>query len=98
MDAWEEAGVAGKAKKRALGYFTCLKTLDDGHKTASAVEVFRLKVDELHHEFPEHGERQVAWLSPVEAASVRRSRNCKVIDANTQRIAQPDFHAGDLEF
>lgn len=77
MDAWEEAGVAGKAKKRALGYFTCLKTLDDGHKTASAVEVFRLKVDELHHEFPEHGERQVAWLSPVEAASVCRSRNCK---------------------
>lgn len=31
-DAWEEAGVAGKAKKRALGYFTCLKTLDDGPK------------------------------------------------------------------
>ncbi|MCO6422316.1 NUDIX domain-containing protein [Sinorhizobium meliloti] len=67
-EAWEEAGVAGKANKRALGYFTYLKTLDDGHKTASIVEVFRLKVDELHHKFPERGEREVAWLSPVEAA------------------------------
>ncbi|MQU81760.1 DNA mismatch repair protein MutT, partial [Sinorhizobium meliloti] len=37
-------------------------------KTASIVEVFRLKVDELHHKFPERGEREVAWLSPVEAA------------------------------
>ena len=29
-EAWEEAGVAGKAKKRALGYFTYLKTFSDG--------------------------------------------------------------------
>ncbi|MDE3775672.1 NUDIX hydrolase [Sinorhizobium meliloti] len=68
-EAWEEAGVAGKAKKRALGYFTYLKTLGDGQTTPSVVEVFRLKVDELHLEFPERGEREVAWLSPVEAAS-----------------------------
>jgi len=66
-----------KTQEASTRLFHHLKTLDDGHKTASVVEVFRLKVDELHHEFPEHGERQVAWLSPVEAASVCRSRNCK---------------------
>ncbi|MDX0409211.1 DNA mismatch repair protein MutT, partial [Sinorhizobium medicae] len=65
---WEEAGVAGKAKKRALGYFTYLKTLSGGQTTPSVVEVFSLKGDELHLEFPERGAREVAWLSPVEAA------------------------------
>ena len=38
-EAWEEAGVKGKARKSPLGYFTYLKTLDDGTKVPSLVEV-----------------------------------------------------------
>lgn len=67
-EAWEEAGVKGKARKRPLGYFTYLKTLDDGTKVPSLVEVHLVEVKKAFTEFPESKERRVEWLSPVAAA------------------------------
>ncbi len=67
-EAWEEAGVVGKAKKRPLGYYTYLKTLDNGDKIPAVVEVHVLKVDKVDNTFPEVGQRKVEWLSPAEAA------------------------------
>lgn len=67
-EAWEEAGVKGKARKRPLGYFTYLKTLDDGSKVPSLVGVHLVEVKKAFTEFPESKERRVEWLSPVAAA------------------------------
>lgn len=67
-EAWEEAGVVGKAKKRPLGYYTSLKTLNNGEKIPTVIEVHTLKVDEVHSTFPEVDQRKVEWLAPTEAA------------------------------
>ncbi|HEY0121119.1 MAG TPA: NUDIX domain-containing protein, partial [Rhizobium sp.] len=38
-EAWEEAGIKGKAKKKPFGYYTYLKTLDTGDRVPSIVQV-----------------------------------------------------------
>ncbi|WFU52021.1 NUDIX hydrolase [Sinorhizobium terangae] len=68
-EAWEEAGITGKAKKRPWGYYTYLKTLANGRKVAPVVAAHLLKVDGVHSKFPEQGERQLEWLSPTDAAA-----------------------------
>ncbi len=68
-EAWEEAGVKGKARKSPLGYFTYLKTLDDGTKVPSLVEVHLVEVKKAFTRFPESKERSIEWLSPVAAAA-----------------------------
>lgn len=67
-EAWEEAGVKGRARKKPLGYFTYLKALDGGKKVPSLVEVHLLEVKKASTTFPESRERSVEWLSPVAAA------------------------------
>ncbi|NKJ09722.1 MULTISPECIES: NUDIX hydrolase [Rhizobium] len=67
-EAWEEAGVKGRARKKAAGYYTYLKTLPDGSKTPAMVEVHLLSVDKVCEKFPEHKERTLEWMSPLEAA------------------------------
>ncbi|MGA1804966.1 NUDIX hydrolase [Rhizobium sp. HT1-10] len=67
-EAWEEAGIRGKAKKKAYGYYTYLKTLDTGAKVLSVVQVHLLEVSDVAVEFPERGQRGTMWLSPLDAA------------------------------
>jgi 8-oxo-dGTP pyrophosphatase MutT (NUDIX family) len=67
-EAWEEAGIKGKAKKRAFGYYTYLKTLEGGDKVPSVVQVHLLEVASIANHFPEHGQRIGVWLSPHDAA------------------------------
>lgn len=68
-EAWEEAGVKGRAKKKPLGHYTYLKTLDDGNKAPAVVAVHLLAVEKVYDEFPECSERSLEWMSPVEAAT-----------------------------
>jgi 8-oxo-dGTP pyrophosphatase MutT (NUDIX family) len=67
-EAWEEAGVKGTARKSPLGYFSYLKTLNDGRKVPSLVSVYLVAVKRAFNQFPECKERNIDWLSPVEAA------------------------------
>jgi 8-oxo-dGTP pyrophosphatase MutT (NUDIX family) len=67
-EAWEEAGVVGKAKKKPFGRFTYVKTLKTGRKVASFVQVHLVAVDRMDDAFPEHGQRELSWLPPLEAA------------------------------
>ena len=71
-EAWEEAGVKGKAKKRAFGFYTYLKTLDGGGKVPSVVQVHLVEVKTVDARFPEKGQRSVRWLLPNEAAVLVR--------------------------
>lgn len=69
-EAWEEAGVVGKAKKKPFGRFTYVKTLKSGRKVASFVQVHLVGVERVEDAFPERGQREFAWRSPLEAATL----------------------------
>lgn len=67
IEAWEEAGVTGKVRKKAFGYFTYLKGMKDGSVPVSAA-VYLLRVDKLDDAFQEKGQRQREWMNYSEAA------------------------------
>lgn len=67
-EAYEEAGVKGKAGKEAIGHYMYRKAIADGLKIDCKVQVYALEVDELCKNFPEKGERQMEWVSCAEAA------------------------------
>jgi 8-oxo-dGTP pyrophosphatase MutT (NUDIX family) len=66
-EAWEEAGIKGRAKKKPYGYYTYLKRLADDRTIPSVVEVHVLEVKEACNNFPEIGQRTLIWLSPIDA-------------------------------
>lgn len=70
LEAWEEAGVRGRAKRRVFGYFTHMKGFEDGRKSPSLVEVHLMKVNRTKKKFPEAGQRKVAWVAVDKAATM----------------------------
>ncbi|NNG71935.1 NUDIX hydrolase [Rhizobium laguerreae] len=76
IEAWEEAGVRGKAKKKPVGSYTYLKELDDGNVTPCIVELFQIEVTAVSTDFKERGQRLFDWVSPSEAA--RRVREIEL--------------------
>ncbi|TWF58952.1 NUDIX hydrolase [Neorhizobium alkalisoli] len=75
-EAWEEAGVRGKANKVTVGRYIYLKELDNGDVTPVMVELYQVKVTEIREDFKERGQRVLAWVSPDEAA--RRVREVEL--------------------
>lgn len=67
-EAFEEAGIVGKVGKEPIGEFPSLKGMGNGFKVRTNIIVFPLKVEQQVTDFPEHGERELAWL-PVEKAA-----------------------------
>lgn len=65
-EAFEEAGVSGKIRKMASGYFQYVK--DDNQRLVVATHL--LKAEDEANEFPEQGERQRIWVAPTTAASM----------------------------
>lgn len=76
IEAWEEAGVRGKAEKRPVGHYTYLKELDDGNVAPCIVAMFQIEVTEIKTDFKERGQRVLDWVSPSEAA--RRVREIEL--------------------
>jgi 8-oxo-dGTP pyrophosphatase MutT (NUDIX family) len=68
-EAWEEAGIVGRAKKRAFGDFSYIKVVGKDRKLSARVRVFLLRVRRQRNNYPEMSQRKLAWLSPLEAAS-----------------------------
>jgi 8-oxo-dGTP pyrophosphatase MutT (NUDIX family) len=68
-EAWEEAGVKGKVKKKPFGYYTYLKILDYENTVPSLVEVHLLEVEKVCSKFPERKQRTIEWMSPSDAAA-----------------------------
>lgn len=69
-EAWEEAGVEGKASSVCLGIFSYIKDLSEGVSAPCVVAVFPVKVKKLHKDFPEKEERQRKWFSQKKAAKL----------------------------
>src|SRR5262249_4129837 len=68
IEAFEEAGVRGKIKKKPFGYFTYLKQNADGLRFPCLVQIHLLDVEKVCDIFPEKGERLSEWVSLPEAA------------------------------
>ena len=73
-EAWEEAGVKGKAYEQCLGLFSYLKRVDRKTRLPCVAMVYPVKVSKLSKDFPEAGERKRKWFSPKKAAAMVREK------------------------
>ena len=67
-EAWEEAGLLGRISQEAVGSFFYRKRLDSGLHRRVRVSVFPLAVSGQAETWPEHGQRDLRWFAPQEAA------------------------------
>lgn len=81
-EAWEEAGVSGKAKTVCLGIFSYVKALPDDESLPCVVAVFPLKVASLARDWPEKRLRKRKWVSPKKAAVLVQERELAGILVN----------------
>lgn len=68
QEAFEEAGVVGKARRRAIGAYDYDKVAPDGGSLRCTVQVFPLAVRQLVDDWPEAAERRRQWFEVDEAA------------------------------
>ena len=68
VEAREEAGVEGEVDTQPIGTYPYLKRLKDGETRPLSVEMFALRVARELPEWPEQGQRQRRWFTPLEAA------------------------------
>jgi ADP-ribose pyrophosphatase YjhB (NUDIX family) len=79
VEAFEEAGLAGAARKRALGSFRHRKQRGN-RKLDLRVHLFPLEVRGQARTWPEKGQRRAIWLPASEAARlVHKRRLAKLI-------------------
>lgn len=67
LEAYEEAGVIGKADHRPLGSFRSYKGLASGLKLRTKVLVFKVEFESQVDNFPELGQRKRIWMPVSEA-------------------------------
>jgi len=82
IEAWEEAGVRGVARKKPVGRYTYLKWLENGDVAPCVVEVFQIEVQDITEDFKESGQRRIAWVSLDEAARRVREVELKTLLVN----------------
>jgi len=68
-EAWEEAGVRGKAHEQCLGIFSYNKTTDPKNSLPCLGLVFPVKVKALTNDYPEADQRKRKWMRPKKAAA-----------------------------
>lgn len=68
QEAWEEAGVRGRAAPDPLGRFPAHKTIGRGLGMRALVQVHEVEVESVQDIFPEAGQRRRKWARPAEAA------------------------------
>jgi 8-oxo-dGTP pyrophosphatase MutT (NUDIX family) len=71
QEAWEEAGVKdATAGSDPIGSYAYDKTMDSGLPMPVETLVYSVDVNGLESDFPEAGQRQRRWVSPLEAANL----------------------------
>jgi 8-oxo-dGTP pyrophosphatase MutT (NUDIX family) len=68
MEAFEEAGVRGRIKKKPIGSYVYQKRLNNGEHVFCQVSVFALKVTAELDDWPEKNERERRWVTPSQGA------------------------------
>ena len=77
-EAWEEAGVRGRARGRTIGSFRYGKRRNGGVLPVR-VMVYLLEVSEVARSWPEIAERRRAWFSPDKAADAVEELELKAL-------------------
>ncbi|POF27713.1 NUDIX hydrolase [Roseibium marinum] len=77
IEAYEEAGVVGKAHPRSMGSFRSFKGLSDGLKVRTKVLVFKIRFEKQLEDFPEIGQRRCIWLPLSEAVEAADEASLK---------------------
>lgn len=95
-EAWEEAGVRGRVRKKPYGYYTYVKKIGQGELVPSVVQVHLLNVSALESDFPEKGQRQLRWLSPADAARSVDEFELRGLFLNLQRDLRREEPTRDL--
>ena len=91
-EAFEEAGVKGKAEKEPLGYYHYNKSLRTGLKIPVRVQVHVLEVQEMAKNFPEKGSRRLEWVTPREAAKRVNEPELKALFAGfDMKVSGPEL-------
>ncbi|UIK02464.1 NUDIX hydrolase (plasmid) [Rhizobium leguminosarum] len=85
-EAWEEAGVVGRAEKKPCGLYTYVKSLRKGQIAPAVVQVHLLSVTRCDRKFPEKGQRLLRWLSPYEAAAAVEEPELKSLLSRVPRL------------
>lgn len=70
QEAWEEAGVEGRAFDFVLGIYSYAKVIDADTTVPCVVTAFPVKVKRLADSFPEQEERKRKWF-PLKKAAAR---------------------------
>jgi 8-oxo-dGTP pyrophosphatase MutT (NUDIX family) len=70
MEAFEEAGTIGRAHQRPFGAFRYRKRLKSGKQILCEVEVYLFDVAWQFADWPERGERELAWFPVMAAAAL----------------------------
>jgi len=87
-EAFEEAGIKGKATSEPIGFYTYMKKMRGGHKVATRVQVHALEVKGAAKEFPEKGVRRLEWVSCDEAAARVEEPELKSLLAGFAKMSQ----------
>lgn len=68
QEAWEEAGVKGKALDQCLGVYAYKKSTAQGVILPCVALVYPVRVTGLQENWPERGQRRRKWMSTKKAA------------------------------
>ncbi|AXI45744.1 NUDIX hydrolase [Sulfitobacter sp. SK012] len=74
QEAWEEAGVTGRASDSCLGVYSYAKEVADGEMTPCLAMLYPMQVKSLSKNFPEKRQRRRMWMSRKKAARVVQER------------------------
>jgi 8-oxo-dGTP pyrophosphatase MutT (NUDIX family) len=66
-EAWEEAGLTGKARDASVGTYSYIKLMKDQDLPIMTL-VYPLEVKKVHDDWPEKNQRRRKWFSPKKAA------------------------------
>ncbi len=83
QEAWEEAGVHGKAQSNCLGVYSYAKTVEDADGLPCIAMLYPVKVKSLAKKYPEKHQRRRRWLSRKKAAA---------------KVAEPELRRMILDF
>lgn len=70
VEAWEEAGVRGRASGGPIGQFVYDKVLADGIALPVRVDLYPVEVKRTKRRFPEADQRQRGWFARDKAAGM----------------------------
>ena len=81
-EAWEEAGVCGRAQESPVGQYAYNKKQGRGLGIPINVQVYLIRVTGLDDDYPEAGERERKWFTPAEAADLVDETELKALLRN----------------